>query len=217
MKTVVLALFLTALIAANAVAQKPTPTPVERPFLIAIEDVFYINGRGTVATGRIERGRVKVGDTVEIVGARPARTTTVIAIEMFRKMLTEAEAGANVGLILKGIEKSDIERGQVIIKPGSVKTYTKLKATIDMLPAAEGGRKTSFATGYRPQIYIRFGSFSGVVSLPAGKTEVSPGEKGVAVDITLDKEAPLEKGQVITLREGGRAVGSAVITALVVK
>lgn len=216
MKKALLALFLPALIGANAYAQKPTPTPVDAPFLMAIEDVFYINGRGTVATGKVERGSVKTGDTVEIVGLKPTVTTTV-TVTAFKQMLTEAKAGDNVGLLLKGIEKTDVERGQVIIKPGSVKTYTKLKAKIDMLPAGEGGRRTPFATGYRPQIYIRTGSYSGVVTLPAGTAEVTPGEKGVLVDITLDKEAPLEKDQMITLREGGRKVGSAVITALVVK
>jgi elongation factor Tu len=130
-------------------------------------------------------------------------------------MLTEAEAGTTVGILIKGVAKTDVERGQILTKPGSLKTYTKLKASIDMLPAAEGGRRTSFATGYRPQIYIWTGSYSGVVTLPAGKAEVSPGEKNVIVDIVLDKEAPLEKGTVITLREGGRTVGNGTVTALV--
>jgi elongation factor Tu len=211
------ALFFTAvtlLFITNAYGQKPMPTTTgENSFLMAIEDVFYISGRGTVATGTIERGRLKVGDTVEIVGIKPTLTTTVVMIDEAGKMLTETGTGATVGILLKDVEKTDVHRGQVLAKPGSVKAFTKFRARIDMLRPAEGGRSAPFTTGYRPQIYIRTGSFSGVMTLSEGKQAVSPGEKGVEVDIVISRSAALENGQTITFREAGRTIGTGLITS----
>ncbi len=182
---------------------------------MAVEDVFSIAGRGTVVTGKIERGSLKSGDTIEIVGVKPSRTATVTGIEVFRKLLTEAKTGENVGVLLRGVEKADVERGQVLAKPGSIKAFTRFKAKIDMATAAEGGRRTPFFDGYRPQIYARTGGFSGSITLPRGKVEVAPGEKGIEVEIVLTQATPLEKGQIVTIREGGRTVGSGTVIALI--
>lgn len=204
------------LVVSSANGQKPTPTPAEQSFLMAIEDVFYINGRGTVATGKVERGTVKTGDTVEIVGIRATKTTTV-TVTAFKKNLAEGKAGDNVGLLLKGIEKTEVEPGQLVVKPGSMKAYTEVNAKIDLLLAADGGRKTPIAAGYRSLIYFRNSGFSAVLTLPKGVDTVAPGTKGVNVGITLEKSAPLEKGQTFSINEGGRTIGTGVVTSLVVK
>lgn len=195
-------------------AQKPTPTPTPAPFLMEVEDVFSIAGAGTIATGKIESGTVKPGDTVEIVGIKPTLGSTVVRIDAFGKSLIEADAGKNVGLLLKGIQKTDIVRGQVIAKPGSVKAYTKFNGTLDMVDAKDGGRKTPMPTGFRGQIFFRSVGFSGVVVLPAGKASAAAGEKGIAVEIELTESAGLSKGAKFSLRDGGRTVGIGVITAL---
>ncbi|MBK9214919.1 MAG: hypothetical protein IPM59_04865 [Chloracidobacterium sp.] len=187
----------------------------EQPFLLAVEDVFSISGRGTIAVGKIERGSVKVGDAVEIVGAKAVTPTTVTAIEMFRKIVTEAKAGDNVGLMLRGVDKTAVERGNVIAKPGSINTFARFKAKIDVLSTAEGGRAKPLPTGFRPLAAIRTGSFSGVMTLPAGRAEAAPGEKGVEVEIELTQAAPLEKGTVIALREYGRTVAKGTVTEVI--
>ncbi|HMT07452.1 MAG TPA: EF-Tu/IF-2/RF-3 family GTPase [Pyrinomonadaceae bacterium] len=198
----------------SASAQKPTPTPKPEPFLMAVEDVFSISGRGTVVTGKVERGSIKVGDAIEIVGIVPTKTATVSGIEMFRKMLTEAKAGENVGIMLRGIEKTDVKRGQVLAKPGSIKAYTTFTATIELLSAKDAGRSTPMADNYRPQLQVRTSSFSATVKLPAGTSSVAPGTKGVVVQLTLTEPAPLEIGQVFAIREAGRTVGNGTVTKL---
>lgn len=196
-------------------AQKTNPTPV--PFLMEIEDVFYINGVGTVATGKVERGSVKAGDQVEIVGIRPTLQTTVVRLEAFGKSLTEAAAGTNVGLVLKGVQKTDVTRGQMIAKPGSIKAYKKIKAKIDLFEVKDGGRKTPITTGFRPQIFFRKTGFSGIITLPAGKTNAAAGEKGVTVEIELTEPAAIEKGDKISLREYGKTVAGGIVTELILK
>lgn len=185
------------------------------PFLFAVEDVFSISGRGTIATGKIERGSVKVGDAVEIVGPNGATPTTVTAIEMLRKSLTEAKAGDNVGLLLRAVERTAVERGNVVAKPGSIKAFKRFKAKIDVRTTAEGGRAKPLPAGFRPLLEIRTGSFSGVLTLPAGKTEIAQGEKGIEVEIELTQAAPLEKGTVIALREYGKTVAKGTVTAVI--
>src|SRR6266542_802535 len=180
------------------------PTPerdIEKPFLMPVEDIFTIQGRGTVATGRIERGKVKVNESVEIVGIRATRTTVVTGVEMFKKLLDEGVAGDNVGLLLRGVERRDIERGQVIAKPGSITPHTKFKAEAYILTKEEGGRHTPFFTGYRPQFYFRTTDVTGVATLPAGVEMVMPGDN-VAMD----------KGMRFSIREGGGTVGAGTIT-----
>lgn len=196
-----------------AFAQKPAPSPVAKdvPFLMAVEDTFYISGRGVVAVGKIERGKVKTGDTVEIVGGKETKTATIAGVELASKMVTEAEAGASVGLLLRGLGNTDVARGNVIAKPGSVKMATKLKARIDLLPTAEGGRKLPAASGFRPQVIIGKASNSGVITLPAGRAEIKPGDKGVEVEIVLDRASPVDDGVMITLRESGKTIGSGVV------
>lgn len=185
------------------------------PFLLAVEDVFSISGRGTIAIGKVERGTVKVGDAVEIVGAKGVSPTTVTAIEMFRRMVTEAKVGDNVGLLLRGVDKAGVERGNVIAKPGSIKTFTRFKAKIDVLTTAEGGRAKPLPTGFRPLVEIRTGSFSGVLTPPAGIAEIAQGEKGVEVEIELIQAAPLEKGTIFALREYGRTLAKGTVTAVI--
>ena len=210
-----LSIFALFVFSISVFAQKPTPTPAPQPFLMAVEDVFYISGRGVVATGRIERGVIKTGDPLEILGLKAAKTTTVAGIEMFRKILSEAKAGDNVGILLRGVEKNDVERGQVLAKPGSIKTYTKVKATIDLLESHERGRSTPISDKYRGLFYFRGGGFSGVVTLSAGVTSVAPGKKGTAVEIVFDKAVPMENGQIFGIQESGRTVGSGKVTALI--
>jgi elongation factor Tu len=193
------------------------PTPerdVEKPFLMPVEDIFTIQGRGTVATGRVERGRVKVNETVEIIGIRPTRNTVVTGVEMFKKLLDEGVAGDNVGLLLRGIDRKDIERGQVIAKPGSITPHTKFKAEAYVLTKEEGGRHTPFFTGYRPQFYFRTTDVTGVAHLPEGVEMVMPGDN-VAMEIELIAPIAMEKGLRFAIREGGRTVGAGTVSDIV--
>ncbi len=194
------------------------PTPkrdVEKPFLMPIEDVFSISGRGTVGTGRCERGTIKINEEVEIVGLRPQPIkSTVTGIEMFRKLLDDAQAGDNVGLLLRGVEKKDLERGMVIAKPGSVTPHTKFKAQLYILSKEEGGRHTPFFTGYRPQFYFRTTDVTGVVTLPKGTEMVMPGDN-VAVEAELIMPIAMEKELRFAVREGGHTVGAGVVTEIV--
>jgi elongation factor Tu len=193
------------------------PTPerdVAKPFLMPVEDIFTIQGRGTVATGRIERGKVKVNEQVEIVGIRETRTTVVTGVEMFKKLLDEGTAGDNVGLLLRGVERKDVERGQVIAKPGSITPHMKFKAESYILTKEEGGRHTPFFTGYRPQFYFRTTDVTGVASLPEGVEMVMPGDN-VAMEIELITPIAMEKGLRFAIREGGRTVGAGTITEVI--
>jgi elongation factor Tu len=193
----------------------PTPArDVEKPFLMPVEDIFTIQGRGTVATGRVERGKVKVNETVEIVGIKDTRSTVVTGVEMFKKLLDEGTAGDNVGLLLRGVERKDIERGQVIAKPGSITPHTKFKAEAYVLTKEEGGRHTPFFTGYRPQFYFRTTDVTGVASLPAGVEMVMPGDN-VAMEIELIAPIAMEKGLRFAIREGGRTVGAGTVSEVV--
>jgi elongation factor Tu len=193
----------------------PTPTrEVDKPFLMPVEDIFSISGRGTVATGRVERGIVKVGETVEIIGIRPTRSTVVTGVEMFKKLLDEGRAGDNVGLLLRGVDRKEIERGQVIAKPGSIKPHTKFKAEAYVLTKEEGGRHTPFFTGYRPQFYFRTTDVTGVAHLPEGVEMVMPGDN-IAMEIELITPIAMEKGLRFAIREGGRTVGAGTISEIV--
>ncbi len=188
---------------------------IDKPFIMAIEDVFSITGRGTVGTGRIERGIVKQGEEVEIVGLRPeSRKTVVTGVEMFRKILDEGQAGDNVGLLLRGIEKNDLERGQVIAKPGSITPHTKFKAEAYILTKEEGGRHTPFFNGYRPQFYFRTTDVTGVATLPQGVEMVMPGDN-VHLEIELITPIAMEKELRFAIREGGRTVGAGVISEVI--
>jgi elongation factor Tu len=193
------------------------PTPerdVDRPFLCPIEDVFSISGRGTVGTGRVERGRIKVGDKVERVGIKDTRDTVVTGIEMFRKSMDECMAGDNVGLLLRGVEKDDLERGMVIAAPKSVTPHTKFKAEVYILTKEEGGRHTPFFDGYRPQFYFRTTDVTGVAKLPAGREMVMPGDN-VTMEIELITPIAMEKELRFAIREGGRTVGAGVVAEIV--
>jgi len=192
------------------------PDPVrakDQPFLMPIEDVFAIKGRGTVVTGRVDRGVVKVGEEVEIVGIREARKTVVTGVEMFRKLLDTGEAGDNVGLLLRGLERTDVERGQVVAKPGSIKPHTKFAAEVYVLTKEEGGRHTPFFSGYRPQFYIRTTDVTGECKLPAGMEMVVPGDN-VTLDVELITPVACEEGLRFAIREGGRTVGAGVVTKI---
>jgi elongation factor Tu len=194
------------------------PTPeraIDRPFLMPVEDVFTITGRGTVATGRVERGQVKVGDEVEIVGLmEKPRKTVVTGVEMFRKMLDQAEAGDNIGALLRGVERKDIERGQVLAKPGSIKPHTKFSGEVYVLTKEEGGRHTPFFNGYRPQFYFRTTDVTGVVNLPEGVEMVMPGDN-IKMEIELITEIAIEEGLRFAIREGGRTVGAGVVSGVI--
>ncbi|MCL4509314.1 MAG: elongation factor Tu [Chloroflexi bacterium] len=193
----------------------PTPQrPVDRPFLMPVEDVFSIKGRGTVATGRVERGVVKVGEEVEIVGIRSTRRSVVTGVEMFRKVLDQGEAGDNVGVLLRGIERTDIERGQVLAKPGTITPHVAFKAQVYVLSKEEGGRHTAFFNGYRPQFYLRTTDVTGAVTLPEGVQMVMPGDN-VEMDIRLITPVALEEGLRFAIREGGRTVGAGSVTKIV--
>ncbi|HEY8861726.1 MAG TPA: EF-Tu/IF-2/RF-3 family GTPase, partial [Candidatus Limnocylindria bacterium] len=193
----------------------PTPVrPKDKPFLMPIEDVFGIKGRGTVATGRVDRGIVKVGEEVEILGIRDARKVVVTGVEMFRKLLDQGEAGDNIGLLLRGIEREDIERGQVIAKPGSVKPHTKFQAEVYVLTKEEGGRHTPFFNGYRPQFYIRTTDVTGSAELQPGVEMVMPGDN-TNLTITLITPIALEEGLRFAIREGGKTVGAGVCTKVI--
>ncbi|HIW04944.1 MAG TPA: elongation factor Tu [Firmicutes bacterium] len=193
------------------------PDPVrdtDKPFLMPVEDVFTITGRGTVATGRVERGQIKIQDPVEIVGIKPTTTSVVTGIEMFRKSLDFAQAGDNAGILLRGIDRKDIERGQVIAKPGTITPHSQFKAQVYVLKKEEGGRHTPFFNGYRPQFYFRTTDITGTIELPAGVEMVMPGDN---VDMTVTLIAPIaaEKGLRFAIREGGRTVGSGVISEII--
>ena len=194
------------------------PTPkreIDKPFLMSVEDVFSITGRGTVGTGRVERGQVKVGDEVEIVGMRPkTKKTVVTGVEMFRKMLDSGQAGDNLGLLLRGVEKDDLERGQVLAKPGSITPHTKFKAEVYVLTKEEGGRHTPFFKGYRPQFYFRTTDVTGVVTLPKDVEMVMPGDS-VSVEIELITPIAMEKELRFAIREGGKTVGAGVISEVI--
>ena len=187
---------------------------IDGAFLMPVEDVFSISGRGTVVTGRIERGIVKVGETVEIVGIRPTQTTTVTGVEMFRKLLDQGQAGDNVGLLLRGTKRDDVERGQVLCKPGSIKPHTKFEAEVYVLSKEEGGRHTPFFKGYRPQFYFRTTDVTGAVELPEGTEMVMPGDN-VKLVITLINPIAMEDGLRFAIREGGRTVGAGVVAKII--
>ncbi|MFZ1963381.1 MAG: elongation factor Tu [Roseiarcus sp.] len=187
--------------------------PKDKPFLMPVEDVFSISGRGTVATGRIERGVIKVGEEVEIVGLRETVKTTVTGVEMFRKLLDQGEAGDNVGCLLRGTKREDVERGQVLCKPGSVKPHTKFKAEAYILTKEEGGRHTPFFTNYRPQFYFRTTDVTGIVQLPEGTEMVMPGDN-VTIEVTLIVPIAMEEKLRFAIREGGRTVGSGVVVSI---
>jgi elongation factor Tu len=186
---------------------------IDKPFLMPIEDIFSIQGRGTVVTGRIEKGICKVGEEMEIVGFRDTRKTVVTGVEMFKKLLDEGRAGDNVGLLLRGIEKNDVERGQVIAKPGTIKPHTNFKGEVYVLSKEEGGRHTPFFKGYRPQFYFRTTDVTGVAQLPEGTEMVMPGDN---VDLTVELITPvaMDKGLRFAIREGGRTVGAGTVTEI---
>ena len=187
---------------------------VDKPFLMPVEDVFSITGRGTVGTGRIERGRVRVGDEVEIVGLGAKRKTVVTGVEMFRKILDEGIAGDNVGLLLRGVEKDELERGMVIAAPGSITPHTKFKGQVYVLKKEEGGRHTPFFTGYRPQFYFRTTDVTGTIKLPEGVEMVMPGDN-IEMEVELLKPIAMEEGLRFAIREGGRTVGAGVVTQII--
>ena len=192
------------------------PQPVratDRPFLMPVEDVFSISGRGTVATGRVERGVIKVGEEVEIVGIRPTQKTVVTGVEMFRKLLDQGEAGDNIGALLRGTKREEIERGQVLAKPGSITPHTKFKAEAYILTKEEGGRHTPFFTNYRPQFYFRTTDVTGVVQLPEGTEMVMPGDN-VTMDVELIAPIAMDAQLRFAIREGGRTVGAGVVASI---
>ncbi len=196
---------------------KFVPEPIrdiEKPFLMPVEDVFSISGRGTVVTGRVERGQVKVGEEVEIIGIRPTAKTICTGVEMFRKTLDQGQAGDNLGLLLRGTKRDDVERGQVVAKPGSITPHTKFKAEAYILAKEEGGRHTPFFNGYRPQFYFRTTDVTGVVTLPEGVEMVMPGDN-VSVEISLITPIAMEKELRFAIREGGRTVGAGVISDII--
>jgi elongation factor Tu len=188
--------------------------PIDQPFMMAIEDVFSISGRGTVVTGRIDRGIVKVGEEVEIVGIRPTQKTTVTGVEMFRKLLDQGQAGDNVGCLLRGIEREGVERGQVLAKPGSITPHTNFKAEVYVLTKEEGGRHTPFFTNYRPQFYFRTTDVTGIVKLPEGTEMVMPGDN-VSCEVELIVPIAMEEKLRFAIREGGRTVGAGVVAKII--
>ncbi len=187
---------------------------VDKAFMMPVEDIFSISGRGTVVTGRVERGRIKVGDEIEIIGIRPTQKSTVTGVEMFRKLLDSGEAGDNIGVLLRGTKKDDVERGQVLAKPGSITPHTKFKGEVYVLNKEEGGRHTPFFKGYRPQFYFRTTDVTGVAQLPEGTEMVMPGDN---VNLTVELIAPIamEKGVRFAIREGGRTVGAGTVTEVI--
>jgi elongation factor Tu len=200
----------------NAVDESiPQPDrPIDQPFLMPIEDVFSISGRGTVVTGRVERGVVKVGETVEIIGIRPTSSTTVTGVEMFRKLLDQGQAGDNIGALLRGIERDGVERGQVLAKPGSVTPHTNFSAEVYILTKDEGGRHTPFFANYRPQFYFRTTDVTGIVKLPEGTEMVMPGDN-VSIEVELIVPIAMEEKLRFAIREGGRTVGSGVVAKII--
>jgi elongation factor Tu len=193
----------------------PQPTrAVDRPFLMPIEDVFTISGRGTVVTGRVERGLVKVGDEVEIVGIRPTTKTTCTGVEMFRKLLDQGEAGDNIGALLRGTKRDDVERGQVLAKPGTITPHTRFLAEVYVLSKDEGGRHTPFFKGYRPQFYFRTTDVTGAIDLPEGVEMVMPGDN-IQMTVSLIAPIAMEEGLRFAVREGGRTVGAGVVAKII--
>jgi elongation factor Tu len=193
----------------------PTPTrDTDKDFLMPVEDVFSISGRGTVVTGRIEKGTIKVGEEIEIVGIKDTQTTTVTGVEMFRKEMEQGEAGDNCGILLRGIKKEDVERGQVLVKPGTITPHTKFTCEVYILSKDEGGRHTPFFSGYRPQFYVRTTDVTGSVTLEDGTEMVMPGDN---VKLTVELVAPiaLEEGTRFAIREGGRTVGAGVVSSII--
>jgi len=193
------------------------PTPerdIDKPFLMPIEDVFSISGRGTVVTGRVERGKVKVGDEVEIVGIRPTQKTVVTGVEMFRKILDEGVAGDNIGVLLRGIKRDEVERGQVLAQPGSITPHTKFFGEVYVLTKEEGGRHTPFFSGYRPQFYFRTTDVTGTIKLPEGVEMVMPGDN-IQMEVELITPIAMEEGLRFAIREGGRTVGAGVVTKII--
>jgi len=188
--------------------------PLDQPFLMPVEDVFSIEGRGTVVTGRVERGIIKTGQEIEIIGLRPTTKTTVTGVEMFRKILDEGRAGDNIGCLLRGIKKDDVERGQVLAIPGSITPHTKFKAEVYVLSKEEGGRHTPFFGGYRPQFYFRTTDVTGVITLPEGTEMIMPGDN-VSVDVELIQPIAMEKTLRFAIREGGRTVGAGRVTDII--
>jgi elongation factor Tu len=196
-------------------AHIPQPErPIDQPFLMPIEDVFSISGRGTVVTGRVERGVVKVGEEVEIIGIKPTTKTVVTGVEMFRKLLDQGQAGDNVGCLLRGVEREGVERGQVLAKPGSVKPHTKFTAEAYILTKEEGGRHTPFFTNYRPQFYFRTTDVTGVVTLPSGTEMVMPGDN-VSMEVQLIVPIAMEEKLRFAIREGGKTVGAGVVAKII--
>ncbi|MFL5174233.1 MAG: EF-Tu/IF-2/RF-3 family GTPase, partial [Microvirga sp.] len=187
--------------------------PIDQPFLMPVEDVFSISGRGTVVTGRVERGIVRVGDEIEIVGIRPTQKTTVTGVEMFRKLLDQGQAGDNIGALLRGTKREEVERGQVLCKPGSVKPHTKFKAEAYILTKEEGGRHTPFFTNYRPQFYFRTTDVTGMVHLPEGTEMVMPGDN-ITMEVHLIVPIAMEEKLRFAIREGGRTVGAGVVASI---
>ena len=193
----------------------PQPTrPIDQPFLMPVEDVFSISGRGTVVTGRIEQGQVKVGEEIEILGIREPQKTTCTGVEMFRKLLDSGEAGDNVGVLLRGTKREEVERGQVLAKPGSIKPHTKFKAEAYVLKKEEGGRHTPFFSNYRPQFYFRTTDVTGTIKLPEGTEMVMPGDN-ITMEVTLLSPIAMDKGLKFAIREGGRTVGAGVVAEIV--
>ncbi|WP_343716243.1 EF-Tu/IF-2/RF-3 family GTPase, partial [Inquilinus sp.] len=188
--------------------------PKDKPFLMPIEDVFSISGRGTVVTGRVERGVVKVGEEIEIVGIRPTQKTTCTGVEMFRKLLDQGEAGDNIGALLRGTKREDVERGQVLAKPGSITPHTEFTAEAYILTKEEGGRHTPFFTNYRPQFYFRTTDVTGVVSLPEGTEMVMPGDN-ISMTVKLIAPIAMDEGLRFAIREGGRTVGAGVVAKII--
>jgi len=186
---------------------------VDKPFLMPIEDVFTISGRGTVVTGRVERGKIHVNEEVEIVGIRPTQKTVVTGVEMFRKLLDEGQAGDNIGVLLRGIKREEVERGQVVAKPGSITPHKRFNAQVYVLTKEEGGRHTPFFTGYRPQVYVRTTDVTGVIKLPEGVEMVMPGDN-ITMEVELINTVAMEKGMRFAVREGGRTVGAGAVTEI---
>ena len=193
----------------------PQPVrPIDQPFLMPVEDVFSISGRGTVVTGRIEQGQVKVGEEIEILGIRDAQKTTCTGVEMFRKLLDSGEAGDNVGVLLRGTKREEVERGQVLAKPGSIKPHTKFTAEGYVLKKEEGGRHTPFFSNYRPQFYFRTTDVTGTIKLPEGTEMVMPGDN-ITIEVTLLSPIAMTKGLKFAIREGGRTVGAGVVAEII--
>ena len=199
--------------AVDSFVQEPV-RDVDKPFIMPVEDVFTISGRGTVVTGRVERGVVKVGEEIEIVGFRPTQKTVATGVEMFRKLLDEGQAGDNIGVLLRGTKREDVERGQVLAKPGSITPHTKFNAEAYVLTKEEGGRHTPFFNGYRPQFYFRTTDVTGVVKLPEGTEMVMPGDN-INVEIELITPVAMEEGLKFAIREGGRTVGAGIVTKII--